>query len=129
MATFSGKDGTVKVGDAELAEITYWSFHTLSANAAYASSSSGGYKKRVPGVKDASGQIQFKLDPADAITGVINEGANVTLLLYLDATHFFSVPAVIDAVQLEVDIDKGDVVGGTAVFSANGAWTKPTYGG
>ena len=127
MATISGKNGKVMVGAAALADITQWTFNTTSNNAAYASSSTGGYKKRVAGVKDGSGNAAFKLDPADPITDAINEGDAVTLLLHLDATNFYSVPAVIDAVRLEVDIDTGDVVGGVAEFSANGAWTKPAY--
>lgn len=127
MSTFSGKDGKVLIGGTALADITRWSLRTSAQNSAYASSSTGGYKKRVPGVKDASGSIAFKLNTADPITGDFDEGSAVTLLLYLDGTRFYSVPAVIDALKLEVDIDSGQVVGGVAEFSANGAWTKPSY--
>ena len=127
MATISGKSGKVMIGATALAEITDWTFHASSVNHAYASSSTGGYRKRVAGVKDASGGISFKLDPAAPITNNFDEGSSVTLLLYLDATRFYSVPAVIDSVHLAVDISSGDVLGGTALFSANGAWTKPTY--
>ncbi|MBI2826706.1 MAG: hypothetical protein HYX69_18700 [Planctomycetia bacterium] len=127
MSTISGKDGKVLIGATALAEITDWTFRATSNNQAYASSSTGGYRKRVPGVKDGSGTIGFKLDPADPITDDLDEGAAVTLLLYLDATHFYTVPAVIDAIHLAVDITSGDVLGGTAMFSASGAWTKPNY--
>lgn len=127
MATISGKNGKVLIGTTALAEITDWTFHTTSVNHAYASSSTGGYRQRVAGVKDGSGSIGFKLDPADPITDDFDEGSSVTLLLYIDATHFYSVPAVVDSIQLAVDISSGDVLGGTAVFSANGAWTKPDY--
>ena len=128
MPTISGKDGHVKIGAADVAEITAWSLNTTSNNPAYASSSTGGYKRRVSGVKDATGSIAFKLDPADPVTDDFDEGDHVTLLLYVDATRFYSVPAVIDAINLEVDIDSGDIIGGRAEFSANGAWTKPDYG-
>jgi hypothetical protein len=127
MATISGKDGKVLIGSTPLAEITDWTFHTTSVNHAYASSSTGGYRQRVPGVKDAAGNIGFKLDPTNPITDDFDEGSAVTLLLYLDATHFYTVPAVIDTIQLAVDISSGDVLGGTAMFSASGAWTKPSY--
>ncbi len=127
MATISGKNGKVVIGSAALAEITDWTFHATSTNHAYASSSTGGYRKRVAGVKDGSGSIGFKLDPAAPITSDLDEGSAVTLLLYVDETHFYSVPALIDAIHLAVDIASGDVLGGTAAFSANGAWTKPTY--
>ena len=128
MSTFSGKDGKVLIGGSALADITHWLLRTMSHNSAYASSSTAGHKKRVPGVKDASGTIAFKLNTSDPISDDLDEGDSVTLLLYLDATRFYSVPAVIDALKLEVDIDSGQVVGGVAEFSANGAWTKPAYG-
>lgn len=127
MSAFSGKDGKILIGTTTLAEITRWELRTLSNNPAYASSATGGFKKRVGGVRDATGQIAFKLDPADPITDDFDEGEAVTLLLHLDATRKYTVPAIIDAIQLEVDIDTGDVVGGTATFSSTGAWTKPTY--
>jgi hypothetical protein len=127
MATISGKNGKVLVDSTTLAEITDWTFHTTSVNHAYASSSTGGYRRRVPGVKDGAGSIGFKLDVADPVTDDFDEGSAVTLLLYIDATHFYSVPAIIDSIQLAVDISSGDVLGGTAQFSASGAWTKPSY--
>jgi hypothetical protein len=128
MATISGKNGKVMIGATALAEITDWTFQASSNNPAYASSSTGGFRKRVAGVKDGSGMIGFKLDPANPITNNFDEGSSVTLLLYLDATRFYSVPAVIDSIHLAVDISSGDVLGGVANFSADGAWTKPTYG-
>lgn len=127
MATISGKNGKVMIGDAALAEITDWTFHTTSVNHAYASSSTGGYRRRVAGVKDGSGTIGFKLDPDDPLTDAFDEGSSATLLLYLDETHYYTVPAVIDSLQLGVDISSGDVLSGTAQFSADGAWTKPSY--
>lgn len=127
MTTISGKNGKVMVGAAALAEITDWTLHTTSRNHAYASSSTGGYRRRVAGVKEASGTIGFKLDVSSAITNTFDEGSSVTLLLHLDATHFYTVPAIIDSLRLAVDISAGDVLSGTAAFSSNGAWTKPTY--
>ena len=127
MAVISGKDGEVKIGANSLADITGWSFNTTSNNPAYASSSTGGYKKRVAGVRDASGNIAFKLNTSNPIGDEFEEGDEVTLLLHVDASNFYSVPAVIDSLSLEVDIDSGDVVGGTAGFSANGAWTNPAF--
>ena len=65
------------------------------------------------GVKDGSGSIGFKLDPADPITDDFDEGSAVTLLLYID-DPFLYVPAVIDSIELAVDISS-DVLGGTAM--------------
>ncbi|MDZ4781242.1 MAG: hypothetical protein SGJ19_13390 [Planctomycetia bacterium] len=127
MSVISGKDGKVMIGVTAVANITFWNFSTLAQNPAYASSATAGHRKRLGGVKDGGGVIRGKLDLTDAVTNDVNEGDSVTLLLYLNATKFYSVPAVIDRLQFEVDIDSGDVVGWEAEFGANGAWTKPTY--
>lgn len=127
MPTISGKDGKVKLGSATLADITHWKFRTTAGLAAYASSATGGYKRRVAGIKDGGGTLEGKLDPGHAVSDDFEEGAAVTLLLYIDATRFYSVPAIIETFRLEVDIDRGDIVGWQADFSTNGAWTKPNY--
>lgn len=128
MATKSGKDGQVLIGATPLASITHWSLATRASNPAHASSSTGGYKTRNPGVRDSSGSIHFKLDFDDPLTDQFDEGATVTLLLYLDGTHYYTVPAIIDAIEFDdVDIDRGQTIGGTAYFSGTGPITKPTY--
>jgi hypothetical protein len=127
MALETGDDGKVLIGGTPLADITAWSLETTARGVAYASSTTGGYRKRLPGVKEGRGRIQFKLDVANPLTNQFNEGTAVTLLLYLDATRFYSVPAVIDSIQIEVDIDGGELIGGEAAFSTDGAWTKPAY--
>jgi len=127
MSVESGKDGKVMIGAAAIADVTKWTLRTTSSNVAYASSSTGGFRRRVGGVKDGSGTIVFKLDPEDPITDQLNEGDAVTLLLYLDGTRHFTVPAVIEALQWEVDIDRGEIVGGAAEFAIDGAWTKPSF--
>lgn len=127
MATISGKNGKVMIGSTTLADITKWDFTPTSNNPSYASSATGGFKTRRAGVKDGSGSLDFKLDLADPITDDFDEGSAVTLLLYIDATRFHTVPAIIDSIAWSVDINDGDVVGGTAQFSITGAWTKPTY--
>ncbi len=127
MATISGKDGKVKIGSATLADITHWTLRTQATLSAYASSATAGFRKRVAGIKDGSGSLAGKLDPGDPISDDFDEGAAVTLLLYIDPTHFYTVPALIESLQLEVDIDRGEVIGWRADFSTSGAWTKPDY--
>jgi hypothetical protein len=127
MATISGKNGRIKIGSTTLADITLWQLVTRAGNPAYASSATQGWKTRREGVRDASGTVRFKLDLADPITDDFDEGDPVTLLLYLDATRFYTVPAIIDSLAWEVDINDGDVIGGVAEFSATGPITKPTY--
>ena len=128
MSVVSGKDGKVMIGAAAIADVTKWTLRTVAGNVAYSSSSTGGFRRRVGGVKDGSGTIAFKLDVADPITDLLDEGDMVTLLLYLDGTRHYTVPALVDALQWEVDIDRGEIVGGVAEFSIDGAWTKPSFG-
>jgi hypothetical protein len=127
MSMQTGDDGKVMIGGVELAEITAWSFETTARSVAYASSATAGYRKRLTGAKEGRGAIAFKLNLTDPLTNYLNEGSQVTLLLYIDSTRFYSVPAVIDSLEMTVDIDRGELIGGKAEFSTNGAWTKPSY--
>ncbi|MHC4406550.1 MAG: hypothetical protein ACYTG0_43550 [Planctomycetota bacterium] len=122
----SGKDGLVKAGagGTQIAEITGWRFTKTSNNPAWASSDTGGYKTRVAGVKDGSGSIDFKYSTATAQHTLIAEGTLVTLELYRNASLYISVPAVIDSISDEVDINDGDTVSGSADFSITAAWSE-----
>jgi len=115
MAGISGKDGKVEIGGLQVAEITKWSFNTTSNNASWASSDTAGYKTRVVGSKDGSGSMEGKLDPDVGIP--LEVGDEPVLTLRLDDTHYYTVYAVVDSFDLEVDIDDGDVVGWSADFS------------
>ena len=127
MATLSGKDGKVLRGDQAIADVTIWSFRSIAKNRSYASSATGGYKRTLPGVKQACGRFSFLLSTTSPQTDRLAAGDEVTLALELAANRAYSVPAVIDSVAVEVDIDTGKVVGGTAEFSTAGGWTLPDF--
>lgn len=124
-AGISGKSGDVKIGTTQIAEIKTWSFNPKSNNPKYSSNKTGGYKRTVAGIKEASGQMTGVFDPADQFITVIDVGTDVTLKLYLNATLFYSVPSVIDDYKINVDLDTGEYVSWEGTFSANGAWTNP----
>ena len=118
MAAISGKDGKVSVDGTDIAEVTGWTLERTSNNPAWASSSIPGRKQRVAGVQDASGTIEGKLDVANTPMGDgLVEGGSVTLNLYVNATQFFVVPALIDSISFECDMDEGEVVSFSAAFS------------
>jgi hypothetical protein len=127
MAIFTGDDGKVLIGGTPLADISAWSLEMRAATKSYASSATGGYRKQVIGSRHGAGTVRFLLDPADPITDKLDKGAAVTLKLYLDDTRFFSVPAIIAAVRLNIEIDEGKLVGGEAEFVTQGEWAKPVY--
>lgn len=124
MSVESGKDGKILIGSTPVADITAWEFNKEAHTTRYGSSSTGGFKKSLAGVKMGEGSIEFKWDSAAASPLV--EGGSVTLKLYLNASEFFSVPAVIKHFKVRVDIDNGEVTAGVAAFETDGAWTEPT---
>lgn len=125
-AGFSGKDGTVKIGSTDICEVRNWKFNPKSNNPKYASNKTSGYKRTVAGVKEATGSISGAWDNANDFLAVIDVGTGVTLLLYTNTTKFFSVPAVIDDVSVNVDVDNGEIVSWDSNFSSNGQWTNPS---
>ncbi len=124
---YYGDDGGVFIGGVEVADITRWTLLTRQRSKSYASSATGGFRRRLPGAKEGVGAVHFKLNLAQPISDPLDVGAEVTLRLYLNADLFYNVPAVIDSLELEVDVDSDDPLGGVAEFSTNGAWTAPGY--
>jgi|TARA_R110000824_G_scaffold120382_5_gene275661 hypothetical protein len=118
MAVISGKNGTVNFGGAQ-SDATGWSLALTSNNPAYGSSDTSGYKKRVGGIKDWSGSYSAKLDG----TSVPVAGASVAVSFSTDGTNTWSGTAVCDSVNIEVDMDDGDVVGYSVDFSGNSVVT------
>ncbi|MBN8625015.1 MAG: hypothetical protein J0M17_05965 [Planctomycetes bacterium] len=121
---FSGKDGRVLVDSVPIADVVRWTLRTSARSVSYASNATGSARRTVPGNVTAAGSIVFHLS-ADAAP--LAAGDVVELRLYLDAERFYEVPAVIEAVELETDVDTGALVGGTAQFAADGPWTAPTF--
>lgn len=125
MAGFSGKNGKVVYGASDFLEVTKWSFTPTSNNPSWASSTNPGYKKRVAGVKDGSGNVEGKDDATTHIWDAIQEGSSVTLKLYVNASDFITVPSLVDQLNIECDMDDGEPVSWNFDFSTNGAWTYP----
>lgn len=124
MAVISGKGGTVLADGSAVAEVTLWRINHTANNSAWASSSTGGYKRRVCGTRDWNGVIQTKRDTAAAIPLVV--GNTYELHLTEDGTKQYQGDAIIDAVQEEVDIDTGEAIGLVVRFSGAGALSVPT---
>ncbi|MCA9246857.1 MAG: hypothetical protein KDA42_07065 [Planctomycetales bacterium] len=128
MALKSGKDGRVEVDGAQVAAITSWRLRTSATALEYFSSATNGWKSRLPGPKDSRGEIEFQLDFDNPLTEKIEEGALVTLRLFLDRTRFYSVPCMIESLDWEpVDIDRGTTIAGKATFLGAGPVTKPVF--
>ena len=125
MSAISGKDGKVQIDAADAAQITGWTFNPTSNNPAWASSDTNGFKDRVGGVKDGSGSFEAKYDDASEVWDTITEGSEMSLGLFLHATVSITVPAIVDGINYEVDINDGEVVAVTVDYSTRGEWTYP----
>jgi len=128
MAIKSGKDGRVEIDGQYVAAITSWQLRLFATSLVYHSSASGGWKSRLPGPKDSHGEIGFQLDFDNPIVEQLEEGSLVTLQLYLDRTRFYSVPSMIESLDLDpIDIDQGKTIGGKATFLGTGPVTRPLF--
>ena len=112
MAVISGKNGTVSLaGDA-----TAWSISLTSNNPSWASPATSGYKKRVAGVLDTSGSYSAKYNGSVPTVGAITTSAAFTL----DGSTTWTLNIIVDSVNIEVDMDDGDVVGYSVDWSGTG---------
>ena len=121
MAVLSGKDGTLYLGSSEVTPVSNWKLVAISNNPDYAANDTGGSKKRAAGVRDSSGSFEMKADGTGNCP--VEEGDAVDLNLHVDGTdqNFFEVPAIIDKISVNVDINKGEIVAYIVDFSGNGA--------
>lgn len=126
MSAVSGQFGLIKIGSSNLQECTGWTFDRQVSVKEYGSCETGEYTGAVSGRKRGSGTLKGIYDPDDPIDDQIEEGDSATLLLYTTASKFYTVPAIIGNLALEVDIETGDVERWTASFTANGQWTNPS---
>lgn len=126
MATHvSGKDGMVKVGSTKLPSIRKWSLNLKSNNPKFATSDAAGHKVSVAGVKDGEVSFEAVLDTTDVIYSTYKPGTLVTLLLYENATRYWTVPARIESIAGECDINDGGELVVPYTASTYGAWTYP----
>ena len=124
MAAISGSYGKVMVGTSNAPDCQSWNWTRNVASHAYASCATSGFKKRVAGTKDHSGTIAGRVSVSDNIEDYFDEGDAVTLNLYVSTTAYYIVPALIEELSVEVDIDEGDIIKWNASFGGNGAWSS-----
>jgi len=120
MAVLSGKDGTLYAGDAEVTPLSNWKLSITADNPHYVANDTGGCKKRVAGARDSSGSFAVKAEEEGKCP--VAEGDPVTLKLHVDATgnNYYEVPAIIDKIDVEVDVGEGRMVAFAVAFSGDG---------
>ena len=123
MSVISGKDGTLYLGDTEPTQVTNWRIEKIGGSKAYTANDTGGSRKRVAGVKDCSGRFEIKA--TDSANVPVEEGDTVTLKLHVDdsGANYYQVPAIIEAIRVDVDINEGKMIAYEIAFSGNGPIT------
>jgi len=124
MSVFSGKSGTLYIDAAEVTPVSNWSLSVTSDNRTYAANDTAGWKRRVAGVRDCRGTFECMLDDEGNVPCF--EGDAVTLQLHVDdsGSNYFTVPAVVDRIDVECNIQDGEVLALHIEFSGNGAVTR-----
>jgi hypothetical protein len=123
MAVLSGKNGTIYLGADEMTPVAQWKLVVVSNNPEYVANDTAGWKQRVAGVCDSAGMFVVMADQAGHCP--VSEGDSVTLNLHVDnsGVNYYGVPAIVDNIQVDVDISSGKVVAYVVTFSGNGAVT------
>jgi hypothetical protein len=116
----SGTHGAVVVDGEALPDVRQWTLTRRSESRAYASSSTAGCTRRLPGLRDWSVTFELYRDDGDVPFDV---GDVVTLRLWVTQAgdHRYEGQAVIDSIRPVVDIEAGRIVSVTVTASADGA--------
>lgn len=124
MTAVSGQYGKIVSGASTVAECTKWTWDEEAAEHKYASCSTSGQRSRIAGTKDSMGALEGVLDPTDDIHNYFLAGDHVTLKLYYTAAKYHQVPAQINKLSQEVDIEDGGIIRWKADFGQTGAPTR-----
>ena len=123
MPVLTGKDGTLRLGGAEVLHLASWQIEKTAATRAYTANDTGGARARVAGVKDCTGRLEIKATDSGKVP--LAEGDVVALSLVADDSgrNYYELSAVIDAVRVEVDISDAKPVAYLVRFSGSGPIT------
>jgi hypothetical protein len=117
----------------EIPEVRVWNLRITEDSKTYASSSTGGGKRRIAGVEDFSGSISVYIDRStgtnltsfDTDLG-IKSGAFGVFKLYEDATNYYTAPAYVSDVSVSADIEGGGIIPAEISFERDSALIYPT---
>lgn len=122
MAPIHGKDGLVKIGGNTGASISAWRIDSLGSQLHDASPLQNTWQALGSGLRSATGSILCDWDETDsnvqgALLTAAEGGSTATLLLYVNATKYFSIPAYI---TLGADVNVNGTVKRTFNFRSSG---------
>lgn len=127
MSVITGRGGDVKglgtngvrlLALAQLREVTKWMFTAEINVVEYASNLTGGYKVRLQGSSSGSCSLEGVYDNANPITEQVQEGDTLLLQLIFSPLHYIQVHVICENLEIEDQIEDGDIVTWKADFSA-----------
>ncbi len=121
MAVLSGNRGTLYLNAAQVTPVSNWKLAVISNNLDYVANDTGGWKGRAAGPSDSSGSFQLSADDQGNVP--VAAGDQVTLDLHVDRTgdNYYALAAIIDRIEVAVDISAGKLVVYAVEFSGAGA--------
>lgn len=124
MSALAGRAGSVKIGANTVLEIGEWSLN-IDIDLPEHTDFGDVWKEHLVGLRGATGSFNGRLDPADTtghvalITEALSGTSGVTLNLYINATNYFSMTALLS--QMSPKASVGGVVENSYNFTATGA--------
>ncbi len=120
MSVLSGKDGSVWIAGQRVAMVLWWELTKRASSKAYVANDTGGWRRRVAGVKDSAGRLELKFPAASSPP--LEEGQQVMLQLHLDSSgqNYYELPALIERISSRVDIATGEAIGWVVDFVGTG---------
>ena len=86
--------------------------------------------KRVPGLSDFSGSFNLPYDSANdptlAANGGLKEGSIIVFKGFIDDTHFYLLPSIVDSIGAASEIE-GEIMFPVKFSQESGTYTAPTY--
>lgn len=125
MPVISGKNGNAKWDAADIPDVRDWELSETTNAKPYASSDTNGNMSRVAGQKDTTARVNVYNNSGSPIEGVVRPGDTGTLDLYVNATLYWSMPALCETLTLGSQIEGGDPNAASLTFGQTAAITAP----
>ena len=115
----SAADGKLAVDGQEVADIRAITLDRAAETDEYASTATNGRKRRLGGHADCTGTFEMYAEAGSFSLG-FDVGDTVTITGYADATHSFSLQAVVSHIAHGVPVEAGRLVPVTVSFGGDG---------
>jgi len=127
----SGKDGTVYLEGAEVSHMRNFNVDSSVNIDAFATNATGGWNDRTPGVKDATGTLEWVL-PVGFTSTPLDVGDCIQGQFHVDGTgnNYYSGKIVIESEGVPVDVTAGGAIvysygwGNAGVLTKNGGLVR-----